>query len=342
MSLERIKLGCAAAIRTPLLAMAILGAGITLSVDSKANDSTARLDAGGLRLTFNPHIQLVQEDLYLSRDAVRVFYRFHNTSDRDIETLVAFPLPEMEIGEDIMYAFSGKDPVNVMDFQVVVDGTRITPSVEVKATRFGVDITEVLRRYNIPVTMHDVDGADAVYKRLNGLPAEAKRELERAGAIDWSTTFDPNNRPIANVHWQARIAFYWFQRFPAQRTIEVRHSYRPVPSSFFFGEIDLTSAEMRDGFCMDGGFMRSARERMRKSSINALAAHELQYVLTTGGNWLGPIQKFRLTVEKPSPGSLVSLCAPGIQRTNATTFSLSRDNFVPDADLRILFLDAPQ
>ena len=63
-----------------------------------ANDSSASLDAGGLNLTYNPNVRLESEDLYLSREEVRVTYHFHNVSDHDISTLVAFPLPAMEIG----------------------------------------------------------------------------------------------------------------------------------------------------------------------------------------------------------------------------------------------------
>ena len=55
------------------------------------------------------------QDLYLSREEVRVVYRFRNRSDRDIATLVAFPLPSMIIGEEGQL-FNGRDPVNVMSF----------------------------------------------------------------------------------------------------------------------------------------------------------------------------------------------------------------------------------
>jgi hypothetical protein len=78
-----------------------------------ANDSTASLAAGGLTLTYNPHISMESQDLYLSREEVRVVYRFRNRSDRDIATLVAFPLPSMIIGEEGNYDFYGRDPVNV-------------------------------------------------------------------------------------------------------------------------------------------------------------------------------------------------------------------------------------
>ncbi|CAN0471819.1 unnamed protein product [Phaeothamnion confervicola] len=54
---------------------------------------------------------------------------------------------------------------------------------------------------------------------------------------------------------------------------------------------------------------------------------------------MGPIRKFRLTVEKATPDALVSLCAPTIKRASATTFMLSQDNFSPTEDLKVLFVE---
>ena len=171
-----------------LLALASLLA----SAPAAANDLSASLDVGGLKLTYNPNVSVESEDLYLSRDEVRVTYHFRNRSDHDISTLVAFPLPTMEIGEEGNYIFAGNDPVNVMDFQVTVDGKKVEPSVEVRATRFGVDVTDVLKRYDIPLTMAGGDEASAAaYDRLNALPEDARRELERYGVIDWETATAP-------------------------------------------------------------------------------------------------------------------------------------------------------
>jgi Domain of unknown function (DUF4424) len=84
----------------------------------------------------------------LSRDEVRVTYHFHNKADHDIATLIV-----MNIGEEGNYDLGGRDPVNVMDFQVTAEGKQVEPSVEIKATRFGVDVTDILKRYDIPLTM---------------------------------------------------------------------------------------------------------------------------------------------------------------------------------------------
>ena len=60
-----------------------------------ANDSVAQTALGGLTLTRSNSISMDSEDLYISRDHVRVRYRFTNRSDRPIDTLVAFPLPDI-------------------------------------------------------------------------------------------------------------------------------------------------------------------------------------------------------------------------------------------------------
>ncbi len=324
-----------AAVLAGLAAAAFYAAGA-----ARANDSTASLDAGGLRLTYNPDIRMESEDLTLSRSSVRVVYRFHNTGTRDISTLVAFPLPDMEIGEGANYALDGRDPINIMGFEVTVDGRPVKPSVEIKASRFGVDVTELLNRHGIPITMLPAGGDRAVLDQLlSRLPGEAKAELERYGVIDWNTTFGANNVPLPNPHWDAHITFYWFQTFPAGRTIEVTHAYRPVPRQFFFGEHDLASAEEKKAYCIDQAFARAVQERLQHASQRLLFGYELKYVLTTAGNWMGPIQHFRLTVEKSSPEALVSLCAAGIKRASPTSYVLSQEDYSPSEDLKVLFVE---
>jgi len=306
-----------------------------------ANDSTASLDAGGLRLTYNPDISMESEDLYLSPAEVRVAYRFRNRSDHDIDTLVAFPLPVMIIGEEGNYDLQGRDPVDVMAFELTVDGKKLKPSVEIRATRFGVDVTDVLRRYDIPPTMiasSDESGL-ALNARLDDLPQEARAELERYGVVDWNTSFGAEDKPLANTHWDTHIAYYWFQIFPAQAAIEVAHRYKPVPRRFFFSKENLADTEKRKRFCMDQAFVNAAQKALNQSPQELLAGTELNYVLTTAGNWFGPIQNFHMTVEKPSPEALVSLCAQGIKREGPTRFTLSAEDYVPEGDLAILFLE---
>ncbi len=238
---------------------------------ARADDSTASLDADGLHFTYNPDIKFETEDLFLSRTQVRVVNRFRNTSAHDISTLVAFPVPAMEIGEGGNYALQGRDPVNIMDFQVAADGRRIDPKVEIKATRFGVDVTDILKKYAIPLTMLTKGEGDKLRERLDDMPADARHELERYGLVDWNSSFGANNKPLATVHWQTHIAFYWFQTFPTGHTVELTHSYRPVPRQFFVTAEELASPANQKTYCIDAcisaGGTRRHRARAAEDSL---------------------------------------------------------------------------
>jgi len=326
-----------------LLAGLAAVSGVLPTSIARANDSSASLAAGGLQFVENRAVIMEAEDLHIGLRGIRVRYRFRNIGSDDIETLVAFPLPTLSVGEEGNYVIAGADPINVLGFEVSADGEGIVPSVEVRATRNGVDVTEVLKRHDIPLTMNagNVDAYIREIERLDQLPREARRELERYGLADWATNYKTGGEPTANPHWDTHITFYWFQKFPAGRSVEITHSYRPVPRYFFFAGEDLApDAGLRRNFCIDKEFDRKARAMLARpeAEYGALAGRELKYVLTTAGNWLGPIADFRLTVETASPDTLVSLCSPGAKRTSPTTLEFSSADYAPEDDLKILFV----
>lgn len=313
-----------------LLAAAFL----LLPAGARANDSTAVLRSGALQLTANPHIRMESEDLYVSLDEVRVRYLFRNTSDRDIVTLVAFPLPDIEVGQDTGYDLEPTDTGNFLGFEVTIDGQRIEPTLQLRATRFGVDRTALLERHGVPVLPFARD----FHVRLEKLSGEARTALERAGLVDWHSAFGANDVPLPSAHWTAHAAFYWEQRFPASKTVEVRHRYRPVAGAGFFGAEMAEDRLLIDTYCMEPGFRRAAAARAKGEDGGLLLSRELHYVLTTANNWRGPIGDFRLTVDKGDPTHLVSLCIDGIAKAGPTTFEMRAKDFIPERDLKILIL----
>ncbi len=97
-----------------------------------ANDSTAALGAGGIVFTRSEHIAMEQEDLFVSREKIRVAYVFQNTSNKDIQTRVAFPIPEFT--QDSDDSPFGYDPLsaNPMHFSVIVNGKKVNFETEHK------------------------------------------------------------------------------------------------------------------------------------------------------------------------------------------------------------------
>jgi hypothetical protein len=300
------------------------------SQPAPANDSTAQLGAGGLQLVRTYDIRLVAEDLYVSADAVRVAYRFLNTSDAPIASIVAFPLPPIDaiVPEAMNIVLPDAGDPNFVDFTVTVDGVAITPEVEERATALGVDRSDVLRGLGLPLNPI----AEGLYQTLEALPADTTAMLNRLGLVyvdEYST----------EAAWRLETTFYWEQTFPPGREIAVEHSYRPVAGYGFFGEHVLTDPYYVETYCIDDAFARAARTRLAAiaGSMNPyLDEVRIKYILTTANNWSGPIGKFRLIVDKGEPDALVSFCGENVRKIAPTQFEMTVDDFVPDRELDIL------
>jgi hypothetical protein len=121
-----------------LLALAaLLPAGV-----ARANDSAAGLDGGQLVLKQADGIRMESEDLVLSMKEVRVRYEFRNTGSKDVETIVAFPLPPMPakanvdegVIDNVTYDPSSDNP---LDFTCRVDGQLVKTKIERKKVKDG-------------------------------------------------------------------------------------------------------------------------------------------------------------------------------------------------------------
>jgi len=105
-----------------------------------ANDSSAGLDGGQLVLKQAETIRMEKEDLFLSLKEVRIRYEFRNTGTKDVETIVAFPLPPMPakadvdegVTESVSYDPSSDNP---LDFACRVDGQVVKTKTERKQVK---------------------------------------------------------------------------------------------------------------------------------------------------------------------------------------------------------------
>lgn len=302
-----------------------------------ANDSSAALGAGGITLTQSADIRMASEDLYVSRDAIRVKYSFMNESGAPITTRVAFPLPEadMEALSESDVGWPTDDVDNVVDFHVTVDGRAVKPSLERKAFLKGVDVTDVLNRMGVPISpkAHDVAAA------VNRLSKAQKQELVTRKLItasdDWT-----------QLLWVVKNTYHWEQTFPAGRPLKVEHTYKPVVGGHFISPEPLADEGYRRMFCIDEPTRKGIETRMRKQGkrdqSTILVASVIDYVLTTGRNWKGPIGAFKLTLNKGRADNIISFCMDGVKKTGPTTFVVEKRDFEPETDLRVLIVGTPR
>ena len=90
-------------------------------------------------------------------------------------------------------------------------------------------------------------------------------------------------------------------------------------------------------YCVDADFVTAAAKTMKPGDTQPnLQETWVDYVLTTGANWKGPIGDFTMTIDKGAASSLVSFCGTGVVKTGPTTFQVHYTNFTPKTDVAVL------
>lgn len=313
------------------------GAAALAVAPALADDSSAALKAGGLVLTKQADIRMASEDLFISPKEVKVRYEFANDGKTDVETVVAFPMPDIDVREfwyEPLGTTLDRAP-NFMGFALTVDGRKVEAAPDERAVLDGRDVTAKVRAAGLPI---NIVGRTLV-DRIDKMPVAERKRLAGQGILE----MDGDD---AHPHWIAKTSFWWHQKFPAGKTVVIEHRYQPVTGQFFFGENDLTDKE-RDYakyYCIDpatAARVRAKIAKLDKSGANGLylTGYQTEFVLKTAANWKGPIGHFRLTLDKLAPGNVLSLCWDGaLRKTGATTFESVRDRFAPARDVRLLVL----
>lgn len=331
--------------RRPTLCAAMAIA-VLLGSPARANDSSAELRAGGLVFVPNDVVSMLKEDLSISMQEVKVRYVFRNTSDKDVETLVAFPMPDLAYSESPI-SIPLPDQENFLDFHTMVDGKPVQTAIEQRVIAMGLDRTKLLQDLKIPLT--------PIWARtiaaLDALPQDKKDQLLSIGLVrpDEYNAGKGLEIHLAPLEWTLKTTYFWKQVFPAKKDIVIEHRYRPSVGESVGTLVGSTSKEsfivsqlrkMETDYCMDAAFKSAAAKRPREAGADfpALSEARIAYILRTGANWYGPIGDFTLTIDKGAPDNLISFCATGVKKIGPTTFQVKARDFFPERDLDILIL----
>lgn len=320
-----------------------------------ANDTAASTAAGGIQPVKEPRVSMQKERLFISAEKVRVEYEFLNTTDQDITTEVAFPIPEFGFGYD-------SRPSSFDDFAVWVDGQKVKYQTEVKALVHGKDIAPLLRQSGIDVkSFGHFDWSKNEPLDFLRLPPTLRQDLLQAAVFDsgWGHF----------AQWTVAKTYHWTQTFRAHSVLHVAHEYTPVAGFAYLEGKDLnleqTTKNRQLGFaylseqdarldsaCVDASFrtgLASAAKRPKGSAAErnygtAIQMVWIDYILTTANSWKSPIADFELVVERsdPLPGgkSLVSFCWDGpVRKLDNRHFVAHTRDFIPKRELRVAFFE---
>jgi hypothetical protein len=323
--------------------VATVALALSMAPPSRANDSQAETALGGLTLKQSDSITMDSEDLFISREVVRVKYRFTNTSAAPIETLVAFPLPDIRLDE-VEEANVWRDKSD-LKFKTLVDGMPVPLETVEQAIFKDRDVTARLTALKLPLNSL----AETFDEAMKKAP---KPQVDKLIADGLLTNSGDAQTPFWIANWSLRTTVTRRQTFPAGTTVTVEHEYAPLAGGSVGGYLEARwrkDKETREDFeqrrrryCIDDNWLASFDRLLAKKKPKEGTAYTeiwLGYVLKTGANWKGPIGDFRLVVDKGKPESMVSFCARDVKKISPTQFETRRKNFTPDRDLNILIVD---
>ena len=324
---------------------------LTLTPSASANDSSAAVGVGGLELRQNNAVSMDSEDLFISRQLVKVKYHFTNRSNTDVETLVSFPLPSIPWGIAPYLSEQGYPDWNNLRFSTKVDGKPVTLTRLDRVEVNGKDVSARLKQLGWPVGYWE---NYEFMEKLIGLP-----EKQKIAALKEGLLRRPKDDPKAvEPAWQLVTHITRKQLFPAGKTIMVEHEYMPVAGGSVGGALvadyrkspDSQFADYAKQYCIDKAFL-TGFDKAYAAKAKAFKArgedyggiphmeHWVSYVLKSGANWKGPIKDFRLVIEKDKPDNLLSFCGTGVKKISPTRFEMRKINFEPTTDLDILIVE---
>jgi hypothetical protein len=310
----------------------------------RANDTSAELAIGGLVFTKNSEVSIESEDLAITPGTVTVRYVFLNQSTSPVTLTVAFPLPDIDLGDDANVAFPTGDPVNFVGFSTKVDGKPINFTINQRAFLNGKEVTASLRSMGIPILP-----IGAQQLKITELAQPTRDRAVAEGLLAQSGTND-KGEPLYEPRWTLKTSVVRQQTFPPGKPVAVEHRYKTSVGMSFDSllrqglrqkkALESEIARYKANYCIPDDFLKSLDKLAGADEANKAKVVErrISYVLKTGANWAGPIKDFRLVVDKGQTDRLVSFCGEGVKKISATTFEMRAKDFTPSQDLNIIIL----
>ena len=300
---------------------------LLISMQLSANDSTGYVSTNGIEYLKSKDIQMLSEDLFVSKKLIKVDYQFKNLSSKDVTETILFPLPRID------NFFDGGDFANtkklLQTFKVNVDGKDIQPNMNVRTfiqkdeNTAAIDTTELFKQCGFSETEMLNPWNRKSYEYL-----DSEKKLRNCKKTEMQNILKAFKDDV--IPWSSQVIYSWKQTFKANSITRVKHQYAPLVG----GSVAVHLPENAKTYCTDQSFIAA----LKKAQLEQAPYSALGYVLKTGANWAKPIENFKLTIERDSK-ELFSFCWAGkVKKISPTQFQMVEKNFVPKHDLNIIFV----
>jgi Domain of unknown function (DUF4424) len=321
------------ALKRSVVAALLLCASSALGRAASNSDGRPELQseiaAGGLIFSGNLNLTIEQQDLTITPDAVQVGYAIRNGDSADHTITIAFPFPDVDgstspdVFGQIDPAIASVWPANFMDVVIAVDGRRPNYAIEQRAIAVGLDVTKALSDAGLSLFPQASD----LERRVIDLDPSTRQDLIERGILK----IDDD---VIAASWTLKTTAHWRQPFPAGETLPLALNYKPLTGRNAFSSGALQP--LKKGACVDASLEQAITTRA--SEGHAMMMTAVSYISHPGAEALGPVGRFRLTIETSDSKSIVATCRQGLTKIGPTTNDLTAINHAMDEEFRILFV----
>lgn len=307
---------------------------------SLANDGFGALGVGGLIIGKTDQVALAKEVLDVGCNLITVNYDFVNESDKDVTSLVVFPLPPYPATPHESGVISHGQPFG---FKVEVNGQPVNFETKVRATLDGKDVTDTLRSAGfsdkqIASFPFDTSLLDDMH-RLQ-VPESQIKALKDAKLLD-------ERGPAWDIH----VDYEWMQTFPAKATLHVMHSYQPFvaegtasgyekPDPGIIKTMHSWGRDVPTDFCLTKAQRNKLdsllEDQKHLDAYSQVSGSMVDYILMTANTWKDGIRNFDLRIHADADDEVVASCYPkGLRKVAPDTYEVNIKNFKPKKDLKL-------
>jgi hypothetical protein len=324
-----MRIGLKRSLIAALLLCASSAVGWAASSSDGRPELQSEIAAGGLIFSGNLNLTIEQQDLTMTPDAVQVSYAIRNGDSADHTITIAFPFPDVD-GSTLPDVFGKVDPAstnawpaNFMDVVIAVDGRRPNYAIEQRAIAVGLDVTKALSDAGLSLFPQAPD----LEQRVIDLDPAARLDLIERGILKVDDG-------VIAANWTLKTTAHWRQPFPAGETLPLALNYKPLVGRNAFSSGALQP--LKKGVCVDASLEQAITTRASEGDAMMMTA--VSYVAHPGAEALGPVGRFRLTIETSDPKSIVATCRQGLIKIGPTTNDLTAVNHAMDEEFRVLFV----
>ncbi|MDH4120986.1 MAG: DUF4424 domain-containing protein [Deltaproteobacteria bacterium] len=296
---------------------------------SLANDTSVSRPGKQLQFLQENDVSIEKEVLEIWGYKVDVKYVMVNHSTKAKTLDIAFPLPSIQLDRILFDEFFDM-PMEYaeMEMKLTVD-TRDVPGV-----------WEDMYTYkNKPLPLR-INFSGVSYENCSAMDEKC---APVCNAILQATGEKDCSQAAGGI--ELTRMFRWKYEFPPRKPIEVHHAYVVSHGWNWLQKTETASISLlsqknimgvtspEDAFCMNN----AGALPETPGTQDAYAFGWVEYVLSTGANWKGPIKEFTLIAHPRIESDIVSSCFPGLKKVAPGTYMAEVVNFSPSGDLAVGF-----